>query len=174
MRRVFFSFHYQNDYWRVQQVMQSQVVLKMRGYTPCFSNPQEWENIKRQSPNIIKRWIKRQMHGTSVTVVLIGAETANRPYVQHEIKESLEDKKGLLGIYIHKVKVPYQKFRTPRGANPLASIKIPNPSLGSMSLGLSPGFIRASKYYDTYDWVDDNGRFNIGNWIKDAATKAGR
>jgi len=31
-----------------------------------------------------------------------------------------------------------------------------------------------SEIYPTYDWVNDDGRNNMGNWIEAAAEKAGR
>ncbi|MBQ5557445.1 MAG: TIR domain-containing protein [Aeriscardovia sp.] len=36
------------------------------------------------------RWVDNQLDGTSVTVVLIGSETLNRPFVQYEICESIQ------------------------------------------------------------------------------------
>jgi hypothetical protein len=39
-----------------------------------------------------------------VTVVLIGKETANRPWVKHEVRKSIEQDNGLLGICINHLK----------------------------------------------------------------------
>ncbi|WP_132282769.1 TIR domain-containing protein [Natranaerovirga hydrolytica] len=38
----------------------------------------------------MKEWIDEQLKGTFVTVILIGNETADRKYVQYEIKKSAE------------------------------------------------------------------------------------
>ena len=46
--------------------------------------------MKKQGDRAVKDWIDRQLKNTSVTVVLIGSETSNRPYVQYEIKKSYE------------------------------------------------------------------------------------
>lgn len=69
-----------------------------------FLDKAQWETIKRGGNAAIKRWINAQLNGTSVTVVLIGAETYKRPYVNYEIEQSLIRGNGLLGIYIHNVK----------------------------------------------------------------------
>lgn len=45
--------------------------------------------------------ILKNLKNTSVTVVLIGHQTANRPWVKYEIEESLAQKNALLGINIH-------------------------------------------------------------------------
>ena len=54
----------------------------------------------------MQKWIDEQMKGTSVTVVLIGAETSTRPHVGYEIAESHKKGNGMLGIYIHNIKMP--------------------------------------------------------------------
>jgi hypothetical protein len=42
--------------------------------------------------------ILKHLENTSVTVVLIGTETANRPWVKYEIEQSIARKNGLLGV----------------------------------------------------------------------------
>ena len=44
------------------------------------------------------------MRGRSCVVVLIGSKTANREWVQYEIKKAWKDGKALLGVYIHGLK----------------------------------------------------------------------
>ena len=97
-RRVFFSFHFDNDFWRTQQVRN---INALEGQTLCSSN--DWEEVKRKGDASIKKWIDDQMHGKSCVVVLVGAETANRPWVIHEISKGWNDKKGVLGIRIDKL-----------------------------------------------------------------------
>jgi hypothetical protein len=46
-----------------------------------------------------------------VTVVLIGAETASREWVQFEIQESTKRKNGFLGIQIHHLKDSHSAHR---------------------------------------------------------------
>jgi antiphage defense system Thoeris ThsB-like protein len=54
--------------------------------------------VDSEDPDYIRRMIGEQMHGTSITVVLIGKETVDSGWVAHEIERSLADGKGLLGI----------------------------------------------------------------------------
>ena len=84
------------------------------------------------------------MKGTSVTVVLIGRETANRKWVKYEIEKSINDGKGLIGIDISKIRD--QNGQTDEtGTNPLPS------------------------RYPRYAWNNDNGRDNLSKWIEQAA-----
>ena len=101
-RRVFFSFHYQNDVFRVNQIRNSHIV---EGTAAAgFQDASLWEEAKRKGAKAVKALIDEGLKGTSVTVVLIGSETANRRYVEYEIDKSLERGNGLLGIYIHNIK----------------------------------------------------------------------
>jgi len=146
-RKVFFSFHYDRDAWRVAQVRNSNVIS---GYEKNpFYDKAGWESIKRQGDQAIKDWIEKQLNGTSVTVVLIGKETSTRPWVKYEIKRSIELGKGLMGIDISKIKNKEGNTDTTR-ENPLP-------------LG-----------YKKYLWNNENGRENLGRWIEEAAKKAGK
>ena len=75
-RKVFFSFHYQRDLWRVNVVRNSGVV---EGVSAAgFHDQSLWEETKRKGDDAIKKLIDSGLDGTVVTVVLIGAETASR------------------------------------------------------------------------------------------------
>jgi hypothetical protein len=101
-RRVFFSFHYDGDVWRANQVRNSNVVAGTD--VAGFFDHSEYEEAKKKGSDAIKRMILRHIDKTSVTVVLIGSETANRPWVKYEIEQSIAHKNGLLGIQIHHLK----------------------------------------------------------------------
>ncbi len=156
-RRVFFSFHYERDIWRVNQVRNSWVTKKdieEAGYIDAA----DFEKVERQGEGEIKRWIDNQLKGTSVTVVLIGYETHTRKYVDYEIEKSYSRGNGLLGIYIHKLKD--KDGRTDyQGKNPFDNWYI-------IKNGQKIYF---SSLYPTYDWVDDDGYNNLGDWIEAAA-----
>jgi hypothetical protein len=147
-RRAFFSFHHVRDNWRVGQVRNSWVTKPDRE-TAGFWDAAEWEEVKLKSAPEIRKWIDKQLEGTSVTVVLIGAETSTRKYVQYEIEQSIARGNGLIGVYIHNMK-DAQSLTDTRGVNPLPA------------------------GYKTYDWVNDDGRNNLGTWIESAAKAAGR
>src|SRR5215470_5357994 len=96
-RRVFFSFHYENDVWRAGQVRNSWVTKDRQ--TAGFWDAASWEEVKRKGKPAVEKWIDDQLTGTSVTVILIGAETSEREYVGYEIKKSHDKGNGLVGIY---------------------------------------------------------------------------
>lgn len=100
-RRVFFSFHFERDVWRANQVRNSNVVAGAE--VAGFFDHSEYEEAKKKGDEQIKRLIRNKLEGTSVTVVLIGSETASRPFVQYEIEQSIARKNGLLGVHIHQL-----------------------------------------------------------------------
>jgi len=161
-RQVFFSFYYKRDILRVSQVRNSGIFLS-ENQTQPFYDKAEWEKLKISSNNAVEKWIEQQLKGTSVTVVLIGSQTFDRPWVKHEIKRSYELNKGMLGIYIHNINDPNTGSDT-KGKNPFDHWYIENN-------GSKRYF---SEIYPTYDWVYNYGRSNINNWIESAAKKANR
>lgn len=101
-RRTFFSFHYENDIFRANQVRNCNAVVGSD--VAGFFDHSEYENAKRRGDATVKAMILAHLQYTTVTVVLIGTETAYRPYVQFEIEESLKRPNGLLGIFIDHLK----------------------------------------------------------------------
>lgn len=156
-RRVFFSFHYNRDVRRIVQVRNSWVI-RPDGAAQPFYDAAEFEEAKKRAGGI-EKWIEEQMRGTSVTVVLFGAETYDREWVRYEIKRSHELGKGILAIDIHNIKDP-QKGADVQGRNPLDYWSVNGTSF--------------SKIYKTYDWVVDDGYKNMPAWIEAAAKAAGR
>ena len=97
-RKVFYSFHFDGDHWRASQVRQ---MGALEGNAELSDN--DWETVKRGGDAAIKRWIDGQMSGRSCLVLLVGSETAGRPWIEYEIKKAWELKKGIVGIRIHKL-----------------------------------------------------------------------
>lgn len=95
-RRVFYSFHYKPDNWRAGEVRNIGVI---KGNRPATDNG--WEEVKRGGDAAIKRWIAAQMRGRSCTVVLVGAHTAKRKWINYEIAKSWKQGMGVVGIRIH-------------------------------------------------------------------------
>ena len=161
-RRVFFSFHYERDIWRASQVRNSWVTKPDRE-AAGFWDAAAWEEVKKKGDEAIKRWIDKQLEGTSVTAVLIGAQTSERKYVRYEIIQSYNKGNGLLGVYIHNSKDQYGQTDR-KGNNPFDNIYIEQ----------NYKKIYFSQIYPIYDWVNDDGYNNFGEWIEKAAKKAGR
>jgi hypothetical protein len=114
-RRVFFSFHYGRDIWRANQVRNASQFVGAE--TSGYFDASLWEEAKKTGEAAICRMIDRALEGTSVTAVLIGAETAGRRYVDYEIAESIERRNGLFGIRIHHLRNAYG-HTDPPGAIP--------------------------------------------------------
>lgn len=115
MRNVFFSHHYA-DAVLVQQV------INCHRFSPdgfSFRDWRAWETVRYTDPTRIKRWIDSELDGSTVTVVLIGEHTHLRRWVHYEISQTVQRKKGILGIYIDKM-LGFNQFQWPRqrGPNP--------------------------------------------------------
>jgi hypothetical protein len=152
-RKIFFSFHYERDAWRAGQVRNCNVVCDEDQYG--FIDAADWESIKKKGAPAIEGWIDGQLKNTSVTAVLIGAETVHREWVDYEILRSWNSGNGLVGVRIHNIKDQDQKTDTP-GRNPFNGFKLPDGTL-------------LSTVCKTYDWVADDGRKNLGKWAEEAA-----
>jgi hypothetical protein len=151
-RKTFFSFHYERDAWRAANVRNSGVLSKDEEYG--FIDAADWEKIEREGDAAIKRWIQEQLKNTSVTAVLIGAETASRPWVLYEIRESWKRGNAVVGVRIHGIKDQDSKTDS-FGVNPLDVVKFDD---GTALLAVCK----------TYDWVSDKGRELLGEWLEDA------
>ena len=150
-RHVYFAFHYQRDIWRVNVVRNSNVV---EGFEYAgFIDSSLWEEARRKGDEAIKRLINDGLSGTSVTVVLIGARTSEREYVDYEIKQSWKRGNGLIGVYIHNIE----------DRSGLTDTK-----------GNDPFVANGYKGIKTYDWVYDDGYSNLGDWVDAAFERAKR
>ena len=161
IRKVFFSFHYARDVRRIVQVRNSWVA-RAKGEAQPFYDAADFEEAKKRAGGI-EKWIEEQLKGTSVTVVLFGAQTYDREWVRHEIKRSYELKKGMLAIDIHRIKDP-QLGEDVQGRNPL----------DYWSAERNGRKVPFSSLYSTYDWVNKDGYNNMSTWIENAAVAAGR
>lgn len=148
-RRVFFSFHYERDIWRANQIRNSWVTKEDRE-AAGFWDAATREKIRREGDPVIKRWIDNNLKGTSVTAVLIGTETSKRKWVRYEIEKSLEKGNDIIGVRIHNLK-------DQNGERDWA---------GDLDFGLIDGENTFSELFPIYDWVDDDGYENFGYWIE--------
>jgi MTH538 TIR-like domain (DUF1863) len=158
-RRVFFSFHYERDVRRVAQVRSSWAV-RSKGEAQPFYDKADWEKVRSQG---IEKWIESQLAGTSVLVVLIGAETSGRDWVRYEIKRAYQLGKGIVGVFIHNVKDPISGTDH-KGENPL----------DRWSVERDGRKVLFSSLYRSYDWQQDDGYSNLASWVEAAAAAAGR
>lgn len=154
-RRNFYSFYYKEDNWRASQVRNMGVI---EGNQPVSDN--DWEQIKKGGDEAIKKWINEQLNGRSCTIVLIGANTAGRKWIKYEIEKSWNDGKGVLGIYIHKLKDKNgnQSFK---GRNPFDDFNLNGKSLSQIVKSYDPPYFNST---DVYDYI----KKNLASWVEEA------
>ncbi|MFJ8896658.1 TIR domain-containing protein [Leifsonia sp. NPDC102414] len=153
---VFFSFHYDRDNWRVQQIKNLGIVEGQ----PVLEG-QDWEEVKRGGQEGIKKWIGSQMAGKKAVVVLAGAKTAERPWVQYEIRKAWQDKIPLVGIRIHGMKGSDGQTDT-FGADPFA--QIPTQGGGTLANYLTLYNPSGSTSTDVFASISSN----IESWVNSA------
>ena len=146
-RRVFFSFHYQRDIWRVNQIRSMPNIIGSAA--AGFQDASLWEEARKKGDAAIKKLIDEGLQNTSVTVVCIGAKTAGRKYINYEIEKSIERGNGIVGIQIHHLK------------NQKGEVDEP---------GTTPAKLIANGY-KVYKYVDKE---KLANRIEEAAKAAGK
>ena len=161
-RQVFFSSEYNNDALRSSQVRN----MRKLDNSSTFSD-NDWEEVKEKTDAKIREWIDNQMAKRSCLVVLIGATTSGRKWINYEIEKAYELNKGIVGIYIHGLK-DKNGNQTTKGSNPFYNILI------------GKNKERLSKYVECYEsfhltstYVYDDIKNNIEQLIEDAISNAG-
>ncbi|MGN6507662.1 MAG: TIR domain-containing protein [Tepidisphaeraceae bacterium] len=152
-RHAFYSFHYKPDCSRAAQVRN---IGAVDGNKPASDN--DWESIKSRGDAAIEKWIDDQLYGRSCAVVLIGANTANRKWIDYEIEAAWKAKKGVLGVYIHNLKDLDGK-QSLKGSNPFAGFNIGGTPLTSIVKTYDPPFSDSKQVYgyianNLADWFD--------------------
>lgn len=117
-RRVFYSFHYKPDSWRASMVRN---IGAIEGNKPATDNA--WETVKRGGDRAIRNWIAQQMERRTCTVVLVGTNTANRKWINYEIRKSWNNGMGVVGIRIHGLKDQGGQASSP-GRNPFSCVNL--------------------------------------------------
>ena len=156
-RKVFTSFHYKPDNWRVSTVRN---IGAIEGNKLAHDN--DWETITSKGDHAIKNWIGEQMHGKSCVIVLVGANTAKRKWIDYEIEKAWEDDKGILGIHIHRLK-DKDGNQSSKGANPFHHFTVGKEKkrLSEYLFTYDPPY---SASQDAYKYIKDN----IESWIEKA------
>ena len=143
---------------RVQQIRN---IGAIEGNEPV--SPNNWEEIRRTGKSAVEKWIDDNMRHKSCVVVLVGSETANRKWVDYEIRKAWNEGKGLFGIYIHNLKDPRTGICR-KGANPFDNVPLEN---GQRLSSLVP-------CYDPNSWDAYNDiAKNLENWVDYAIKNRG-
>jgi len=155
VRKVFYSFHYDLDCKKAALVKNMGVI---EGNNIVM--PNEWEEIKRGGQNAIRQWIDRQIDGRTCTIVLIGEETSERPWIDYEIRKTWQENKALLGINIHNLKA-LDVGQTPMGKNPFTKFSVDTKNLSEIVKTYNPPY---SDSRDAYGYIKDN----LADWVEKA------
>jgi hypothetical protein len=143
-RKVFFSFKY-DDVQRAMIVRNSNVISG--ALKSGFIDKADFEAVERKGDKAIKDWIDGQLKGTTVTVVLVGANTNSSKWVKYEIDQSIARGNGILTIDISKI-ADFKGLTTE-----CCSLRV--------------------KGFSHYLWNNGKGRENLGIWVESAAKTAG-
>ena len=153
-RKTFFSFHYKPDVQRAQVVRKSQF-FKEHGEAG-FYDASAFEKAKNEDSAALKRFLRKEMQGTSVICVLIGAETASRPWVRFEILQALCDGRGLVGIRIHSI-ADFNGKTITAGDNPFDL-------LGVYRKDDVLQVVERNSMNDNWTYTSDFGKRQLENW----------
>jgi hypothetical protein len=94
-RRIFISYHHADQYWKNAFVNEFATRLGI------FTDGSLDDRVDSTRPDYVHRQIREEyITGTSATIVLCGAETWKRRYVDWEIHSTLLKRHGLLGIIV--------------------------------------------------------------------------
>jgi hypothetical protein len=153
---VFYSFHFDNDVMRVQQIRQMGMI---DGDEPVSKN--DWETVQRSGSAAIEGWIDANMKYKRCVVVLIGTDTHARPWVKHEIKKAWTDGRGLIGIHIHNLRCP-NKGLCAKGTNPFSQFNFQDKN---NRIVVPPVYDPPSN--DAYGYIKNN----LAAWVEDAIAR---
>jgi hypothetical protein len=152
---AFYSFHFDNDAWRASTIRS---IGKIDGNTPVEDN--DWESIKRNGDAAVETWIKNQIKGKDVVVVLIGSATASRKWVKREIQLAWSAGLPIIGVRIHRI-LDSAKSQSSAGANPFSLFTVDGNQLDQLVPVYDAGLVSST---DAYAFIA-NG---IEGWIKSA------
>lgn len=160
MTRAFYSFHYDNDAWRAGQIRNMGMI---EGDQVVDDN--SWEKVKLGGAPAIQRWIDNQMSNSGVVIVLVGTETAQRHWVDYEIRRAWDTYKPVFGIRIHGLKNRHLQTSAV-GPNPFENVLLSN---GTSLSQLVPLYNPSG--YDSRDIYADIQN-KLKEWIRSAPSRS--
>jgi len=160
MTKAFYSFHFSNDVVRASQVRN---IGAVDGDQVVDDN--SWEKVKKGGDAGIETWIQNQMKTCDVVIVLVGAETASRKWINYEICRAWDTYKPIVGIRIHGLK-NFQGQTSSAGLNPFDGIPLTGGAKLSQFVPLHSPVGTDSKA--VYQNISDN----IKAWIRGAGKRA--
>lgn len=191
-KKVYFCFYYQDVIDFRANVVRNHWVMKPDRESAGFFDASIWESAEKIGDVAIKRIINNGLNNTTVTCVLIGSQTYNRPWVRYEILKSLKRGNKIIGVHINSIKGKDQRTKT-KGYNPFKYLGVTYSQSGetitlfekvnvkwekykeidgnaSYRIHQKPSEYRGNGYnlasfYPVYDWIDNDGYNNFSRWV---------
>lgn len=138
--KVFISYHYQCDNKVAKEI--TNIVNKDR--TSLFTVLQE--QVKKNDPESIKRWVDEEIKKTRFTILLISKKTFEREYVSYEITKSRENGNTIIPILIDNEENAFSEEDIET-----LSKKLPKTNCKRIRR-----------------WIKDCGKENVLQWLNDA------
>lgn len=157
IRKVYFAFHYEKDLDLVCQVRDA-VLARNKIEIAGFYNQPLWAKTKKAGEVALMQMLLEGMQGTTVTVFLMGEETAGRKWVQYELEESWKRGNAMIGLHIHNVRNSVTFKKSKKGPN----------LLDDFIYEVKGKECALSEWFKTYDWETDDGENNFGKWVDEA------
>jgi len=190
-KRVFFSFHYKDVSEFRANVVRNHWRMKPDREICGYYDASIWEAAQKQGDVALKRLINGGLDQTTNTCVLIGSQTYERPWVRYELLKSFKKGNHIFGVHINSIKCKQKKTKI-KGANPLNYVGVSFSDSGKTATlweykngkwveyekidGSASYRVEVAKkyrgngyklsdYYNTYDWVDNDGYNKFSNWV---------
>ncbi len=113
MSRVFFSFNYA-DYQNAL-IVNNACKFRRAGASICFSDS-IWESATKKGNKAMEELVDNAVSHSDVTAFLIGKSTISNKWCRRALQKSIEQKKGVFGIYLpNQMQREKSEFLTQRG-----------------------------------------------------------
>lgn len=155
-RRIFPSYDWDEDVWRVNQIMNLDEILEKEdiGFEKGVPN----EEIK-SSDRKIEEWIKSNMERCSCVIFFVGEKTYKSEWVKYEMELAKKLRKARFII----------NLRGMKNKEGEECKECPDPYKHHRLYSSTGGYM-----IKRYDWIKNNGLENISDWIEDACQRAGK
>ena len=190
-KRVFFSFHYKDVSDLRANVVRNHWLTKPNREICGYYDASIWESARKKGDVALKRLINRGLDMTSNTCVLIGSQTYTRPWVRYELLKSFKKGNHIFGVHINSIRSKNRKTKI-KGPNPLEYVGVTYSKSGKKATlweSVNGNWIRynkidgsasyrvnvaqkyrgngykLSRFYNTYDWVANDGYNNFSGWV---------
>lgn len=190
-RRVYFAFHYQDVAEFRANVVRNHWVTKPDREAAGYFDASIWEEAQKQGDLALKRLINGALERTTVTCVLVGSKTFERPWVRYELAKSFVRGNKILAVHVNSCKGRDSNTKV-LGPNPLAYLGVVYSTDGkSFTLYEKIGAtwveyaqvdgratftanvgreywgksFNLSQIFKTYDWIADDGYSNFASWV---------